>query len=399
MNAPIETDRSDPLAHPNVRRLLLSEAASRYLEESGEKAFTIIAKAPWPATPNRWAQYPNSGNTGRGELAGSGLTTIWLGGVIIVAVTFGAAYALYWIIRPRRGAISAGSLGRKWAAWIVAITTISLLPSFFRKLDGDSLALWLLDVFVFGVLAFLIGWIIGLFKFRQQGDEVSTSPPGMGRPVSEGTENIQPSTPRSTTVPPSQTPPLREGIPDNHPKPTMNTNEFEVIIPEGNNLGNGYVEMRHNTQYSLNLKNHRRVPCDAEVAIDGIHVGTWRIRERDEITVDRPVHDTGRFTFFEVGTEAARAAGIAKNTENGLISVTFKPEKECIGLHAAELPDVGHSAGATGLTGESKQRFTIATEIDHDESRFFTIHLRLVARRQDIRPLASRSTPIPPPID
>lgn len=326
-------------------------------------------------------QYPSTGDRGRGELTGSAVGTIWLGGLIIVAVTFGVAYTLYWIIRPRREVITTGSLGRKWAAWVVAITTISMLPTFFSKFDIDSLFRWALCVVVFGVVAFFIGWIIGLSKFRQRGGDVFPSP-------------------RVPDVPPSKNPPLPERMPDNHPKQTMNTNEYEVIIPEGIDLGNGYVEMRHNTQYSLSLKNHRLVPCDAEVTIDGIQVGTWRIYGTSEIRIERPVRDTGHFTFFSVGTEEAKVAGIAKNTQNGLISVTFKPEKESTALYTAPLPEVEHSSGATGLTGESKQRFVSATQIDHDEARFFTIHLRLVARRrQDIRPLAPRSTPIPPPID
>jgi hypothetical protein len=44
----------DPLAHPNVRRLLLSESTSRYLSESGEQCFQILAKGSWPACPGRW---------------------------------------------------------------------------------------------------------------------------------------------------------------------------------------------------------------------------------------------------------------------------------------------------------------------------------------------------------
>ena len=47
----------DPLEAPGVRRLLLSEAASRYLEATGEDAFQIISKASYPATPGRWVIY------------------------------------------------------------------------------------------------------------------------------------------------------------------------------------------------------------------------------------------------------------------------------------------------------------------------------------------------------
>lgn len=178
----------------------------------------------------------------------------------------------------------------------------------------------------------------------------------------------------------------------------MKITEFEVEIPEGAKLENGYVEMRHKTQYSLHLKNHRSVPCDAEVTIDGIHVGTWRIASSNEIRIERPVHDTGHFTFFEVGTSEARAAGIQKESTNGLVSVKFKPAKEDRDVLRTS-PIVPYTSGATGLTGESSQRFHNATAIDHDEARFFTIHLRLVSRRPDIRPLAPRSTPVPPPVD
>lgn len=174
----------------------------------------------------------------------------------------------------------------------------------------------------------------------------------------------------------------------------MKNTEFEVIIPEGKELADGYVGMRHNCQYSILIKNYRSVLCDAEVLIDGIHVGTWRVASRGEIRVDRPVHDTGLFTFFGVDSREAREAGIAPSESNGLISITFKPEKEQMTL--ASSPCYG--AGATGLTGESKQRFTNAVAIVPDESRFFTIHLRLVTHLTEIRPLAPRSTPIPPPV-
>ncbi|MCX6880876.1 MAG: hypothetical protein NTW21_44815 [Verrucomicrobia bacterium] len=35
----------------------MSEAASRYLQESGEQCFTIIGKSSFPACPGRWAIY------------------------------------------------------------------------------------------------------------------------------------------------------------------------------------------------------------------------------------------------------------------------------------------------------------------------------------------------------
>jgi hypothetical protein len=184
--------------------------------------------------------------------------------------------------------------------------------------------------------------------------------------------------------------------PDTEPQANMKTNEFEVVIPEGREIGDGYVGMIHNTPYSLLLRNRLRVRCDAEVVIDGTPVGTWRINGNGEIRIERPVHDTGHFTFFEVGSREAITAGISSKSENGLISVTFKPEQEV--KYSPPILASSPSPGATGLSGESQQRFTDAPAIRHDMARIFTIHIRLVSKTQDIRPLAPRSTPVPPPV-
>jgi len=59
MNAqPVQHEAQvDPLECPGVRRLLLSEGASRFLSECGEAAFLIVGRASFPACPNRWAIY------------------------------------------------------------------------------------------------------------------------------------------------------------------------------------------------------------------------------------------------------------------------------------------------------------------------------------------------------
>ena len=371
-------------AETEERRKALAQEAATYRQANVQDPQQVI-----------WKQPPTAGNSGRGGLTDSALGTIWLGGTIIVIITFAIAWALHWIIRPRHGAISATDLGRKWAAWIVAIATITMLPAFFRKLDGDAIALWAIAAFGWGTLAFFIGWIVGLFKFRKgHGAEPSPSisPPPLTTALAADTpkNNLEkaPDLQALDKLTISQDAKIK-----NQESPLiMNNNEFEVEIPEGQKVENGYVEMRHNTQYSLNLKNHRWVPCDAQVTIDGIHVGTWRIESRGEVQIERPVHDTGHFTFFQVGTEEADMAGITKNPDNGLISVTFKPKKESNALRAGPLP------GATGLSGESSQRFVDAIEIEHDMSRAFTIHIRLISKQPNIRPLSPHSTPIPPPV-
>jgi hypothetical protein len=340
---------------------------------------------------------PSSGVSSRGRLTGSALGTIWIGSILIVSVVFGVAYLAYRILRPMSDLQTAVALGRTWLAWTVAITTIGMIPTYFRFHYTKSVILWFFAILLFGTTAFLVGWIIGLIKYKG----VNRAVTGAADPPIRSEEfhtNKRENHEFFNNLPERQFHSEEHEI--NPASPLMKTNEYEVIIPEGKDLGNGYVEMIHLRQYSLLLKNHRHVRCDAAVVIDGINVGTWRINSCGEIRIERPVHDNGHFTFFEVGTPEARAAAIGKDDKNGLISVTFTPEVELEGLQAAPLLDeAGHRAGATGLTGQSKQRFVDAELIEHDSAREFTIHIRLVSARPDIRPLAPRSTPVPPPVD
>ncbi len=58
------------------------------------------------------------------------------------------------------------------------------------------------------------------------------------------------------------------------------------------------------------------------------------------------------------------------------------------------------SAGGTGLSGESTQKFGRAVEIQLDYSQETVIHLRLTAKNDidEPRPLTNYSNPVPPPI-
>jgi hypothetical protein len=134
--------------------------------------------------------------------------------------------------------------------------------------------------------------------------------------------------------------------------------------------------------------------------------------------LERPEHDTGRFTFYKLGTAGAGAAQLDGNDPNlGLVKVTFTPERKRDYVSRPPRPILysrgdmyclttsrgmsGASPGGTGLSGESGQRFGIADYIEYDYSRQTTIHLRLVCRNdgsRDPRPLTSTSNPIPPRI-
>lgn len=176
----------------------------------------------------------------------------------------------------------------------------------------------------------------------------------------------------------------------------MKFGDFSASIPQGRETYDGYVVMMHGTVYTLVLSSSFAERCDAEVEIDGKTVGVWRVPPRGRITLERPVNDTGCFTFYKFGSEEGRDAGLVASDKLGLVSVTFKPEKprECGSIRFRLSLD----PGGTGLSGESEQRFVKADTIHPDKEKFVRIHLRLVCEKADRspRPLASLSSPVPP---
>lgn len=203
----------------------------------------------------------------------------------------------------------------------------------------------------------------------------------------------------------------------------MYLNNFSVRIPEGQEIPGGYVQMQHGKQYRLILRNSRFQKCDARVEVDGKHVGTWRIPGNQAITLERPAHDHGRFTFYKSGSAEASAVGESEIdvTNRGLVKVTFTPEKiQSVSVHytmsmgtdeswpsyRANTSVVrcstgsakGLSSGVTGLSGRSVQQFGTAHAITYDLLQQTVIHLRLVCEDGEPRPLTAFSTPVPPAV-
>lgn len=235
----------------------------------------------------------------------------------------------------------------------------------------------------------------------------------------------------------------------------MFLNGFSVRIPEGREEPGGYVDMQHNQSYTLVLRNTRNERCDARVEIEGRHVGTWRIEANSNIRLERPEHDTGKFTFYKVGTPEAGSAQLERNDPNlGLVRVVFTPERKYQPVRPLPstywwrtwepvdppyqpltpypytpwqisythtdsgdsggggmtnnavsttttytTPSRGRTAGGTGLSGRSGQQFGQAWGINYDYTQQTTIHLRLTCDEYEgPRPLTSTSTPIPPPV-
>lgn len=220
-----------------------------------------------------------------------------------------------------------------------------------------------------------------------------------------------------------------------------------------NESASGYVYMKHDQKYAIEMANRELSRCDAEVKIDGKVVGVWRLDPYEELTIERPADDDGIFTFYRKGSNEEKKvnAGIKKD-ERGLIQVRFIPEKQChvpvypwwwqrtypwntptygatsgilrggnIGTNQVNLcshsssskpreeKTSGLESGVTGLSGQSDQRFNTVAAISRDYSKAVTISLRLVAKRkrgrkrkkkQGARPLlAAKANPVPKPVD
>ncbi len=216
----------------------------------------------------------------------------------------------------------------------------------------------------------------------------------------------------------------------------MRLDNYSVAIPNGTELDNGYVELNHGQQYSIFLTSFLNRRCAAEVNVDGKHVGTFRLAAFGQLMLERPSNDTGRFTFYEAGSSEAFKVDVNKisTPDRGLISVTFKPEKEqaqevmeykyrrprgiCGQSATMDFSSAGGqhtnsvkcclsseernvSSGVTGLSGQSNQKFRTVGNLDYDEAGIRTINLRLVVANNGPRPLvdaAIKATPIPSPV-
>jgi hypothetical protein len=228
----------------------------------------------------------------------------------------------------------------------------------------------------------------------------------------------------------------------------MRVGNFSVLVYPGVERDSGYVQLAHGTQYRVKMINHyanRQV--DAEVAVDGKPVGTFRLWGGADMTLDGPPDKSGLFTFYARDTEefaAAAGAAVARD-DRGLLTVKFHvgyPSPEplartgvlrtaAVGVfpgHAyqqygsgellarnasADRPladscaagrPAGVTSGVTGLSGVGTQEFKEATQISYDPALETTISVRLVAvpgstLQPAVRPLVAVGRRVPPPVD
>lgn len=231
----------------------------------------------------------------------------------------------------------------------------------------------------------------------------------------------------------------------------MRVGNFSLMIPQGRERDSGHVGLAPAAHYQIRLMNHLARRCDVDVAVDGKAIGTFRLNAHGSASLDGPPDDAahGKFTFFEVGSDEAHAAGQSgiANQERGLIVATFKPERPYV--HVAPAMLVGRSepeqtwapyrkggpsgqhcnsndgggavlrsavsasystqgaqyaAGVTGVSGYTDQRFVNCGPIVYDENEITTITVRLGVDRAvaAVRPLQAapkhRANPVPDPV-
>lgn len=198
----------------------------------------------------------------------------------------------------------------------------------------------------------------------------------------------------------------------------MQVGMFFVQIPQGRELHSGHIELKHDTRYTVRLGSldyNRR--CDATVEIDGKEIGAFRLNAGQTITLERPQHDTGCFTFYRSDSAEAGVAGVGDvaRDQRGLVRVTFRPENRVYNVYTATRSR-GYGAGGqsynaeektaggiTGLSGTSRQQFTEVANLDYDPAGEVVITLRLVCveDRPAARPLtaAPRGNPVPAPVE
>jgi hypothetical protein len=216
----------------------------------------------------------------------------------------------------------------------------------------------------------------------------------------------------------------------------MIINRFSAKVFPGREEFGGYVRMNHAQTYSLILHNYWNERADAKVSIDGKEIGTFRIPANSSITLERPLNDEGRFTFFKQGTKKFAKAGLEQvpDEQLGLIRVEFLPEKPVqvtymntlpyyvwptppenqywitntynssdTAQHTGSLCMASASPGGTGVSGHSDQNFGCTDAIwNPDFSRQTIITLRLVSVTDEelatVRPLVPWSNQVPPPV-
>ena len=89
------------------------------------------------------------------------------------------------------------------------------------------------------------------------------------------------------------------------------------------------IFLRHRTQYNIGIINSSNFEADAEIFIDGVLVGVFRVHKNStSFQLERPIETNSSFNFVSKNSEEAFVSGINidGNSRLGEISVYIRPE-------------------------------------------------------------------------
>jgi len=92
--------------------------------------------------------------------------------------------------------------------------------------------------------------------------------------------------------------------------------------------GHTYYRLKHNDEYQVRMYNNTSEYVNALLKIDSDTMGKWRIAPYSSVMIERPSHNSRKFTFVEEASDEAREGGVrqgSKSGSNGLVEVTFIP--------------------------------------------------------------------------
>lgn len=146
---------------------------------------------------------------------------------LTVGVSAAVGYGIYRAVAPRGNAQSPSQMGRKWFAWTALVSSVTLLPKFFRTFDIDSFSVWMIiGIATYGGIAFCLGWAYGKIK-------------GL-KPLADAPASASSPTIATATVPPSA---------DAHDQPATDTERrlarLDELFQRGTITKNEYDQQRN----------------------------------------------------------------------------------------------------------------------------------------------------------
>lgn len=104
--------------------------------------------------------------------------------------------------------------------------------------------------------------------------------------------------------------------------------ESLAYIPNINSLSNN-IYLKHGTKYNIGIINSSNFNANANIFIDNIHIGSFRIpKYADNIQIERPVDANRSFIFMSKNSDIAQLAGVNQidNNHLGIINIHIRPE-------------------------------------------------------------------------